>query len=170
MKRDKPEQPEDKERALSEILEILDEQRFAVLSTHSDGQPYASLVAFSVTRDIRKILFCTPRSTRKYANLSCDARVAMLVHNSHNAAIDCEQAVSVTATGAAIEIRGDQPGEERATFLAKHPDLEDFVTDPLNAFMSVEVSDYHFVRRFQDVLRIRMVPEVDFSRNADDET
>ncbi|MHC4985042.1 MAG: hypothetical protein ACYTFO_02690, partial [Planctomycetota bacterium] len=67
MEQDAAQRPDDRQQALAEIHEIFDSQRFAVLSTHSEGQPYASLVAFSATGNLRRILFCTPRLTRKYA-------------------------------------------------------------------------------------------------------
>jgi nitroimidazol reductase NimA-like FMN-containing flavoprotein (pyridoxamine 5'-phosphate oxidase superfamily) len=140
-----------------DIRRILDAQRFAVLSTHDQGQPYASLVAFSATDDLRQVLFCTPRSTRKYANLSCDGRAAMLVHTSRNTPADCEQAMSVTATGTAVEVPGRQKETVAAFFLARHPELAGFVGDPANALLALQVSEYHLVRRFQDVVRLGVV-------------
>ncbi|MHC4986144.1 MAG: sirohydrochlorin chelatase, partial [Planctomycetota bacterium] len=50
----------------------------------------------------------------------------------------------------------DRKGAGAAAFLAKHPELADFVGDPQNALLAVEVSDYHLVRQFQDVVRIHM--------------
>jgi len=155
MKSDVPQQPQEQQ-AVGDIREILDAQRFAVLSTHDKGQPYASLVAFSAAKDLRRILFCTPRSTRKYANLSCDPRVAMLVHTGRNAAEDRSQAMAVTATGTAVEVPDGRKEADSAVFLTKHPGLSDFVDDPQNALLVVEVSEYCLVRRFQDVVCIRM--------------
>jgi nitroimidazol reductase NimA-like FMN-containing flavoprotein (pyridoxamine 5'-phosphate oxidase superfamily) len=152
---DGPKKPQEQQ-ALGNIREILNAQRFAVLSTHAEGQPYASLVAFWATEDLRRILFCTPRSTRKYANLCCDGRAAMLFHTSRNAATDCDQAMSVTATGTATEVPEDRKGAEARAFLTKHPELAGFVGAPQNALLVVEVSEYHLVRRFQDVIRIRI--------------
>jgi nitroimidazol reductase NimA-like FMN-containing flavoprotein (pyridoxamine 5'-phosphate oxidase superfamily) len=157
--------PQETRQALKDIQAIFKSQRFGVLSTHSDGQPYASLVAFSATDDLQRILFCTPRATRKYTNLCCDGRVAMLVHNSQNAAIDCDQASAVTATGTAVEVTGDQRSKEAVAFLSKHPELTDFVNDTNTAILSMIVSDYHLVQRFQEVVRIPMETEA-IARNA----
>ena len=144
------------QQTLGDIREILDAQRFGVLSTHNDGQPYASLVAFAATEDLRRILFCTPRATRKYANLSRDPRAAMLVNTSGNTANDCTEAMSVTATGTAVEVPEGRRAPDVALFLTRQPGLADFVGDPQTALLALEVSEYHLVRRFQDVVRLRM--------------
>ena len=38
------------------VREVLENQNLAVLATHSSGQPYANLVAFLATRDLKKIV------------------------------------------------------------------------------------------------------------------
>ena len=145
-----------REQALCDIRDILAAQRFGVLSTHAAGQPYASLVAFSATEDLQQVLFCTPRATHKYANLSRDPRAAMLFHTSRNAADDCTEAMSVTATGTTIEVPEGRREADATLFLTRHPGLADFVADPQSALLALEVSEYHLVRRFQDVVRLPM--------------
>ena len=49
---------------------LFESQKLAVLSTQSDGQPYASLVAFWAPDDLKSIYFATPNTTRKFANLA----------------------------------------------------------------------------------------------------
>ena len=61
------------------LEELFRSQNLAALSTHNDGQPYASLVAFYATDDLKHIYFATPKTTRKYANLTADGRVAVMV-------------------------------------------------------------------------------------------
>jgi nitroimidazol reductase NimA-like FMN-containing flavoprotein (pyridoxamine 5'-phosphate oxidase superfamily) len=89
-----------------QIRELLTIQKLAVLSTHHSGQPYASLVAFVGRKDLKKIFFVTPRTTRKFANLSADPRIAILINSSLNMDSDFHEAVSVTALGNAKEIHG----------------------------------------------------------------
>ena len=64
-----------------ELRKLLRTQSLAVLATQNQGQPYASLVAFASSDDLKSLYFATTRSTRKYANLSGDSRVAMLLDN-----------------------------------------------------------------------------------------
>ena len=63
---------------------LFQKQHLAVLSTQQDGQPYASLVAFVVTDDLEYLYFVTPKTTRKFENLSANPRVAFLVNDSVN--------------------------------------------------------------------------------------
>ena len=66
------------------IRELFINQKLAVLSTHNSGQPYASLIAFVGKEDLKEIFFVTPRTTRKFENLSADSRVAILINSSMN--------------------------------------------------------------------------------------
>jgi len=62
------------ERIRPVLRELFVSQRLAVLATHDDdGQPYASLMAFAATDDLKYLLVVTGRPTRKYANLSADS-------------------------------------------------------------------------------------------------
>ncbi len=65
-----------------QLGELFRSQNLAALSTHHGGQPYASLVAFYATDDLKHIYFATPKTTRKYANLTADGRVAVMVNSS----------------------------------------------------------------------------------------
>jgi nitroimidazol reductase NimA-like FMN-containing flavoprotein (pyridoxamine 5'-phosphate oxidase superfamily) len=68
----------------SRLEALLRTQQLGVLSTQYKGQPYASLVAFAATEDAKYLLFATTRSTRKYANMESDSRVAMLIDSRSN--------------------------------------------------------------------------------------
>jgi len=95
---------EPSEEIRSRLRNLCISQKLAVVSTQSDGQPYASLVAFAASDDLRHIFFVTARTTRKFANLTKDARVAVLINSSVNRESDFHDAVSVTVTGTAEEI------------------------------------------------------------------
>jgi nitroimidazol reductase NimA-like FMN-containing flavoprotein (pyridoxamine 5'-phosphate oxidase superfamily) len=73
---------------ISELRQILSSlfasQKLAVLSSFGNEQPYASLVAFAFTEDLQHLIFATTRSTRKFANLSSESRVALLIDNRSN--------------------------------------------------------------------------------------
>lgn len=138
------------------LRDLAGAQRFAVLSTHSSGQPYASLVAFAVGTDLGTLLFATTRATRKYANLSADHRVALLIDSRSNSATDISSAVAATATGVCHELSGDEHEAALALYLQKHPQLESFVTAPTCALLQVDVGTYYVVDRFQHVVEWHM--------------
>jgi len=129
--------------------ELFRTQNLAALSTHQDGQPYASLVAFYAADNLKHIYFATPETTRKFANLTSDNRVAVMVNSSTNQASDFHQAISVTAVGKAAVITG---------YLAKHPYLEEFVRSPSCALVRVTVYSYYMVKNFQNVMELHLEP------------
>ena len=131
-------------------------QRLGVLATYGGGQPYSSLVAFVATDDLKHLLFATTRATRKYANLSAESRVAMLVDNRSNQDTDFHRAIAVTALGKAEEVKGSEREHFLKLYLAKHPYLEEFVNSPTCALLKVSVDRYYMVTRFQNVMELHM--------------
>src|ERR1700755_3710292 len=62
----------------AELLHFLRQHRFAVVSTAHNGAPQAALIGVAVT-DALDIVFDTVTTSRKYANLIADPRVALVV-------------------------------------------------------------------------------------------
>ena len=138
------------------IRELFESQKLAVLGTQKEGQPYANLIAFAASNDLKRLYFATARATRKYANIEADARVTVLIDNRSNQNSDFSQAAAVTATGTAQEVLDFERDEVLAIYLAKHPILEEFVCSPTCALLQVEVQTYYLVRRFQDVMELHV--------------
>ena len=138
------------------LQELFSSQKLAVLSTHQDGQPYASLVAFVATEDLKHIFFVTPKTTRKFDNLATDRRVAMLINSSQNKAADFHQALAVTAVGSAEEITGDEKETYLQFYLARHPYLQDFAKSPTCALVRVTARSYYLVKNFQNVMELHI--------------
>lgn len=138
------------------LKELFSSQKLAVLSTHQEGQPYASLVAFVVTEDLKHIFFVTPKTTRKFDNLSTDSRVAMLINSSQNQAADFHQALAVTAVGSAEEVTGDEKEKYLQFYLAGHPYLQDFARSPTCALIRVTARSYYLVKNFQNVMELHI--------------
>jgi len=142
---------------LKEFLkDLFSSQRLAVLATQSRKQPYGNLVAFMATNDLRNLLFATTRATRKYANISSNPRIAMVVDNRSNREADFHQAAAVTATGVVREIEGPEKDRFQKLYLAKHPYLKEFVSSPTCALLKVEVETYYIVNRFQNVVELHI--------------
>ena len=139
-----------------EIRELFINQKLAVLSTQQSGQPYASLIAFAGREDLKVIFFVTPRTTRKFENLSADSRTALLINSSLNVDSDFHKAVSVTALGNAKEINRAEKDEVLNLYLAKHPYLEAFATSPTCAVVGVTITTYVMVKNFQHVMELHI--------------
>lgn len=87
------------------LKELFQNQQLAVLATReADGQPYTSLMAFAAIDDLRQILLVTSRSTRKYANLSAEPRVSLLIDSRSHRSADIHEAVAATVLGEAEEV------------------------------------------------------------------
>ena len=138
------------------LVELFHSQNLATLSTHHAGQPYASLVAFVASDDLNQIFFATPKTTRKYANIVADGRVAVMVNSSMNQTSDFHRAISVTAVGKAKDVIGKDKKRILGQYLAKHPYLEDFVKSPTCALVQVSVDSYYMVKNFQNVTELHL--------------
>jgi nitroimidazol reductase NimA-like FMN-containing flavoprotein (pyridoxamine 5'-phosphate oxidase superfamily) len=136
------------------IKRLLASQRFAVLATQSEGQPYGNLVAFVEADDLRSLLFVTSRNTRKYSNTLASKKVAVLVDSRTNQALDLNNAVAVTALGTIEEVGTDNKEYLSGVYLSKHPQLKEFLYKPSNALMRVAVTDY-IVATFESVSHLR---------------
>ena len=117
-------------------------QKLAVLATNNEGQPYNCLVAIAATEDMKCLLFCTSRATRKYESITIDPRVSVLLDNRSNVESDFTDAVAVTALGTAHETEGIDRDELVNIYLEKHPYLENFVNSQDSALMRVDVKEY----------------------------
>jgi nitroimidazol reductase NimA-like FMN-containing flavoprotein (pyridoxamine 5'-phosphate oxidase superfamily) len=137
---------------------LLDSQYLGVLSTQHGGQPYASLVAFYAADDMRSIYFVTPKTTRKYANLKANKKVAILINSSTNNTEDFHRAISVTAVGEAFDLIGSERQNILAGYLARHPHLEDFARSPTCSLVDVRVKSYYMVKNFQNVTELHIAP------------
>jgi len=146
------------ETSLEELRRDLDHllrsQPLAVLATQKEGQPYANLIAFASSDDLKRLYFATTRSTRKYAGISADPRVAMLVDNRSNKMSDFRSAMAATATGKAVEVAPAEKETALELYLAKHPHLKDFVYSPTCALFEIRVRTFFVVTRFQSVVEI----------------
>lgn len=147
-----------KEKLRLAIGEMLAEQPLAVLATQGEEGPYASLIGFAATDDLRFIIFATPRPTRKYANLIAEPRVAFLIDNRSNDEADFHQAAAVTIRAKAEEVPPEEREKTLEIFLAKHPHLADFTASPTTALFRAKVDTCYLVTRFQEVVELRINP------------
>jgi hypothetical protein len=111
-----------------EIKHVLDVSRFAVMATQQEGQPHASLMAFTPMNGIRNLIIATYRTTLKYSNLSKDGRVAV-----------------------ATEVTVDDHDVVKEVYLTRHPDFNDFLASSDCALLRVVVSAYEVVGSTEDV-------------------
>ncbi|NSW56394.1 MAG: pyridoxamine 5'-phosphate oxidase family protein [Armatimonadetes bacterium] len=144
--------------AWRQLKELLQGQALAVLATSHEGHPYCSLVAFVVSDDMRTILFGTSRNTRKFANLTSDPRVSVLIDNRGNTDADFHEACAATAVGREVKLPEVEYIALRKKYLARHPHLRDFVSSPTFELVALRIETYYLVTRFQHVMELRLEP------------
>ncbi len=144
------------------VATLINQQGLGVLSTKdANGHPYASLIAFACSTDNSELYFVTPRATRKYANLSHDGRVAMLINDCANNPADFHQAAAVTILGSATHVAEDAKEDILKIYLRKHPYLGQFARSPSCALMAIQVTGFTMVQQFQNVSELRLDHDVD---------
>jgi nitroimidazol reductase NimA-like FMN-containing flavoprotein (pyridoxamine 5'-phosphate oxidase superfamily) len=139
-----------------DLKSLLASQRLGVLATQDKWQAYTSLVSFTSSGDLKNLFFATTRATRKYANLTADPRVSMMIDNRSNMPSDFQKAKAVTAAGRAEEVADSERQTLLTTYIVRHPHLEDFVSAPSCAFLKIRVDTYYLVTRFQNVAEIHV--------------
>jgi heme iron utilization protein len=128
---------------LSGLIErILASQRFGVLATQSEGQPYADLITFAEANNLRSLLFVTGREGQIYKNSLINKKVAVLVENTTNQQADVKNAVAVTALGVIKEVDPKNHLLLSELYLAKQPHLKEFVHNPAKVLMEIVISSY----------------------------
>jgi hypothetical protein len=105
---------------------------------------------------MRQIIILTDRTTRKFANLSVNARIALLIDDRENKDSDTQDSVALTVIGQAREVDAASGAALLALFLARHPHLAEFADSPNCAIIGVRVDSYRLVSSFQTVLEWRV--------------
>ncbi len=140
-------------RALEEeIRRLSEEQPFAVLATQGKGITDASLISFASSPDLKHIVFATPRRTGKFDLIAGDENVSILVDDRSVQQSSINQISALTITGRARALSDANEILKWAGLLTeKHPNLAAFVMAPTTALILVEVANYLYVKRFQEV-------------------
>lgn len=132
-------------------------ERHAVLATAFSGKPYTSIVAFTMTKDMKGAIFATPKNTRKYRNLIKNNHVALLINNRKNTDRDYAGAESVSILGTAKPVRRGKRWRELSHILIrKHPALEKFIQAQTTALVLLEAKRCVHVSQFQMVSEWRV--------------
>ena len=79
-----------------------------------------------------------------------------MINSSSNEEADFHDAVSITVTGTAEEIRDLEREKVLTLYLSKHPYLEDFAHSPSCAVIKVTTKSYYMVQNFQNVMELHI--------------
>jgi len=143
----------DRRDELDEIIRrLVQSQPYGVLCTQGESQPYGSLVAFSITEDLKHAVFATPRATRKFRLLSECNHVALVIDNRPQFPDRLMEIEAVTATGrASLVEEGDEFDRWAKLLTGRHGYLTKFVRSASCGLFRIEIVRYFHVSRFQEV-------------------
>ena len=133
------------------IEDIFKTRRFAVLATEGNGQPHASLIAFTPMEGFRKLIFATYRNTRKYHNLANNGKVAVLVESIIINRSGLQESFVLTAFGHVEEIGLIEKNIIFEAHLKRHPELLSFMNSEECSLVRIKVDTYQVVRGIDDV-------------------
>jgi len=134
------------------ILRLMSGEKFAILSTQGSAQPYASIIGFNFSHDLKSLCFATPVTTRKYRLLKRCPQVALQIDNRSTCRNKLMNIESVTATGRSFELkRNSKFCIQLRALLKRHPYFKSFYSSPTCALFEVRVVRYFHVTRFQVV-------------------
>lgn len=134
------------------IHELAGGQLFGVLCTQVDMQPYGSMIGFAFSDDLKYAVFATPKSTRKYNNLTQCHNVALVVDNREKHPAELMKIEAFTATGIAEEIVDKKAESYWANLLInKQSYLRKFLESSTTALFRIKIIRYFYVCSFQEV-------------------
>lgn len=122
-----------------------------MLATQSDGQPHASLMAFTPVDDIKSLVFATNRKTQKYENMTKDGRAALLIGSGIEPFEQEREGLIVTAHGVVTDVDSHSHQSMLKLHIERHPEFEEFFSSPKCALIVMEISNYQLVTSTDEV-------------------
>lgn len=135
------------------IKKLLENQKFAVLATQSESEPYTNLIAFTSSCDHKNIIFATLKNTKKYSNIRKNSRISILVDNRNNESEDIKRATVISAFGYAQEIKNEIKSN-KDLYLKKHPYLHNFINSKDCVLFNLKVDNYIVVNSFENIINL----------------
>jgi nitroimidazol reductase NimA-like FMN-containing flavoprotein (pyridoxamine 5'-phosphate oxidase superfamily) len=141
---------------LEPYRDLLLSQRFGVLSTTYDDIPHCSLVALAFSQDLKRILFATSKTTKKYNNITKNQNLSMFIDNRKNNPEDIKNTITICATGVAkvVEPFAGLPVDLKTAYEKMHPYLSGFIGEKTTVFVIINVNKYQIVSNFQEIKNI----------------
>jgi nitroimidazol reductase NimA-like FMN-containing flavoprotein (pyridoxamine 5'-phosphate oxidase superfamily) len=123
---------------IEKIKQIIKDEKFCVLATAMENNPYCSLMAYAVDDVCKRLYMVTMTDSEKYRNLMTNDSVSILIDTRGR--MNDMPVKALTITGSFFEIRDEKRVVEAKDKLKKrHPDLEVFFKSGLSSVFYVEI-------------------------------
>ncbi|WP_028829268.1 pyridoxamine 5'-phosphate oxidase family protein [Proteocatella sphenisci] len=137
---------------VDDIRKLCESQPFAVLATQGKGITHASLISFSVSYDLKYIVFATPVNTGKFDFITAEENVSVLVDDRSLQQDSINQISALTIIGKG-RVLSDQSDIVKWSeqLIKKHPNLNAFVKASTTSLILIEVEKHLYVKNFQEI-------------------
>jgi len=115
-----------------DIIRFTLQRDLCVLSTSALDMPHASLMAYAAEEDLSSLYMATPSTTRKWANLSVNPNLAVLIDDREQHAPRARAGTHALTIGGKHVPVADPANAYRIVGLltSRHPYLESFLAQP----------------------------------------
>lgn len=135
------------------IKEMMEEERFGVLATNEHGKSYTSLISFAMDSHLTKLVFATPKKSKKFEMIKNNKNVSILIDNRANNEKSINDIAAITSLGEARVLEEkDEIGKWSKILIDKHSYLNDFINAETSEIILVDISKYYYVTSFQEVV------------------
>ena len=137
---------------IEQMKQLVRDEKFCVLATVSDNNPYCSLMAYVPEEDCSKIYMATHRNTVKYRNLMENSAVSLLIDTREKMNGNKKhETKALTITGRFAEVKdGFWRKKARNMLLQRHPYLGVFLDHPKSCLFAVEIHTFLLLDGFSD--------------------
>lgn len=154
VQRENTKNSEKRQTAIESTKIMLENESFGVLATNGENESYTSLISFVANEEATHLAFSTPIDTRKYKMIQKDGNVSLLIDNRSSNLDDINNIVAITAIGKARILKDIEERKKWSQILIdKHSYLDEFICADTSAVILVEISTYHYVSSFQEVVQ-----------------
>ena len=133
---------------LEKMKALVKQKDICVLATASQNKPHCSLMAYAADDEGLEIYMVTNRNTKKYTNLAQNPAVSLLIDTRdeiRNSGRLRAEALTVEGEFQPIEDAGKE-ALVRDRIRARHPHLEEFISEPHSAVFSIRITSFLLLR------------------------
>ena len=126
---------------LDDMKALLREKDICVLATASKNVPHTSLMAYAANEAGTELYMATRRDTRKFANISENPLVSVLVDTREEDLPGRRGAARALTVGATAEVAASGGAQTlaRGRILSRHPEMRGFLDDPEVAVLVLRI-------------------------------
>lgn len=136
------------------IRKMIANESFGVLATKGENECYTSLISFTISSDLKTLVFATPIETKKFQMIKDNKNVSVLIDNRSDRQNSINDIVAITILGQAKLVKDKDKIAKCSKLLTdKHSYLDEFIRAKTTAIITVEISSYDYVTSFQEVIR-----------------